>query len=37
MDAALQEALVHGTIHVGAIRHILDLRWQQCTGPLLWP
>jgi transposase len=33
MDAALQEALLHGTIHVGAITHILDLRWQKLHRP----
>jgi hypothetical protein len=33
VDAALQEALVQGTIHIGAIRHILDLRWQQLHRP----
>jgi transposase len=33
MDAAVQEALEHGTIHVGAIRHVLDLRWQQLHRP----
>jgi hypothetical protein len=33
MDAALQEALEHDTIHVGAIGHILDLRWQQLHRP----
>ena len=33
MDEALQEALEHGTIHVGAITHILDLRWQKLHRP----
>jgi len=33
VDAALQEALGQGTIHIGAIRHILDLRWQQLHRP----
>ena len=33
MDAALQEALLHATIHVGAIAHLLDLRWQQLHRP----
>ena len=33
MDAAVSEALEQQRVHIGAIRHILDRRWQQMHRP----